>query len=566
MVQPHLHLPSLKKSLAYTCVLGFAGLITMRCATTVPPTGGPKDTLSPVLLTTTPRNNEKNFKQQELQLVFNEMVVLKNPKEEIIITPNPGKEIQYVTRKNTVLINIKPKLLDSQTYSIAFRQAIQDITEGNPVEDLNLAFSTGPVIDTLSIFGTITTLPDGRRAQKYTVGLYISDTFDIFKHSPSYFTRTDKQGRFIIRNLKPGRYRIYCFDDKNKNMKCDSQSERFGFQKALVRTDTLQDSVHLTAIRMDARKPKLNSYRNISNYGIIRLNKAPASYTIKYTETKERVQSFNIKGSSEILYYPTNPTDSLQVDFSMTDSLNQKLDSSFYIRQTKQKPIKETFKITFEEAAYTAPTGLLKTRLQASHPVINRLPDSISLYIDSIFHKKLRIDISRNDTINGSITTESRLALPDTLLKKPLKVVWPKGTYNNIFQDTAAILTKALQVRTKENLATLVILNKPSDKQLIQIVTDKGDLIAQQKVKDKNVFTNLDPSSVTVRRVSDLNNNEKWSPGNIYTGTEPEGIEYYTNSQGKRSIPLRSNWEVEIDWTKPVIVDKPKKPNTNRNR
>ncbi|MEJ0054532.1 MAG: DUF2141 domain-containing protein [Bacteroidota bacterium] len=62
-----------------------------------------------------------------------------------------------------------------------------------------------------------------------TVGIYQQDTFDIFTDTARYFTKTDKKGRFSLDNVKNGKYKIYAFDDKNKNLKVESRTERFGF-------------------------------------------------------------------------------------------------------------------------------------------------------------------------------------------------------------------------------------------------------------------------------------------------------------------------------------------------
>jgi hypothetical protein len=130
-------------------------------------------------------------------LEFNEYLKLKNAKDEIIITPTI-KDPEFSVKKNIVNIELKEKLKDSTTYSISFRESIQDLNEGNPAEDLHLAFSTGPFIDSLEIAGKVTQLLKGLPAPKFTVALYQSDTFNIFKHKPVYFTQSNKKGIFKL--------------------------------------------------------------------------------------------------------------------------------------------------------------------------------------------------------------------------------------------------------------------------------------------------------------------------------------------------------------------------------
>ena len=129
--------------------------ILYACARQTTPNGGPKDLAPPKLLRSTPSNNEKNFKEKILTFYFSEQVKLKEPKEEIIITPEPPKNLFYLAKQNRITIESKTPWKDSTTYSIAFREAIQDITESNPIENLRIAFSTGSIIDSLTLHGKI---------------------------------------------------------------------------------------------------------------------------------------------------------------------------------------------------------------------------------------------------------------------------------------------------------------------------------------------------------------------------------------------------------------------------
>lgn len=536
-------------------------LMLYSCATTVPPTGGPKDTIPPTLIRSNPANNQTNVTGNQVTLEFTETVILKEPKEEIIIIPSPGKDVNYLFRKNTVTVQTKKPFEKDVTYSIAFRQAVRDITEGNPVEDLRLAFSTGPFIDSLQLYGSAENLPDGTPAAKFTVALFQQDTFNIFKHSPAYFTKADKNGRFSIQNLKPGKYRIYAFDDKNKNLRCDSQSERFGLYPDTVYLPKQSDSLRLSTVKVDCRPLKLNNYRNISDYGLIRLNKNIISYKLIYTDTYEPVPTIAAATKAEITYYPRGTSeDSTRVRFTATDSVGQHLDSTFYIKKTKSKPIKETFKVLLEKVTYTQPTQEWEMAAEYSHPMISPIPDSVDFYIDTVFVSRAKITRTTYDSLLPKLKLYTKLAITDSLISKSWIAAFPKGTFISLRNDTAKAVSKKADLRTKINLAKLIIQQKESDLTITELISDQPIPVASQKTKSTNTFTDLDPSKMFLRRVSDLNKNGTWDYGNPLKNIPPEPIKYYINTEGKKDIPLRANWEVEIDWTKDPIVDKrPKK-------
>src|SRR5688572_1967904 len=190
-------------------------LFVLACARQTTPTGGPKDSIPPTLINSLPKQGQVNFKGKTIELTFSETIILNNPKEQLLITPSLGDKYVIKAKKNQVVLTLEQDLQDGTTYAINFREAIQDITEKNPAEMLKIAFSTGSYIDSLSIEGNVYDLLKTTDIKDATVALYQLDTFDIFKHRPTYVTKSDAKGKFKIENLKPGKYFIYGMEDKN---------------------------------------------------------------------------------------------------------------------------------------------------------------------------------------------------------------------------------------------------------------------------------------------------------------------------------------------------------------
>ena len=68
------------KTLIFTLMLGFT-----RCANVVSPTGGPKDTVPPIVLQAIPENQSINFNNKDIHITFDEYVTLNNPNNNIMI-------------------------------------------------------------------------------------------------------------------------------------------------------------------------------------------------------------------------------------------------------------------------------------------------------------------------------------------------------------------------------------------------------------------------------------------------------------------------------------------------
>src|SRR3954465_15192650 len=80
------------------------------CANIIPPTGGPRDSLPPVLVTATPKDSTLQFKTNKITLSFDEYVQVDNPTENLVIWPNPKVQPVISSKLRTVTIMLKDTL------------------------------------------------------------------------------------------------------------------------------------------------------------------------------------------------------------------------------------------------------------------------------------------------------------------------------------------------------------------------------------------------------------------------------------------------------------------------
>jgi len=527
----------------------FLALTLLRCANVIPPEGGPRDTIPPTLINSIPQQGERNYNQSRIILEFDEWIQLRNAKEEIVITPSVGKNTKFLFKKNQVQIIPELPLDSATTYSLSFRESIQDLNEGNPAEDLKLAFSTGPILDSLEIRGTIVSPLEGKRMEKISVAIYSQDTFNITKHIPSYISRSDKKGRFNITNLKPGKYYVYAWEDKNKNLKVETNTERFGTYPKEIILPNQKDSVEIPIIKIDSRPIKLNNYRNISNYSIIRLNKTPRSYSLKAIKQDSLISHLGETTSEIIAYPPLDPTDSTEVRLVATDSLTNRVDSTFYIKQTKSKAIKETFKVTAEIPKWTTSTKLFTSELRVNLPIKKINFDSISIRVDTIPVYKLNRDDVTYDSTYLRLRIKKNITLPDSVLNKEVNLFLSKAAFISIMKDSSDVSEHKVSVRQEKNLSTIIITSQiRKEGWIVQVVDEKYRVLDSQAHGKTITFKNLDPSNIQLRAYQDLNNNRQWDWNNPILLSPPEPIIFYRNEKGSTSIPLRANWTVELEW------------------
>jgi Bacterial Ig-like domain len=538
------------KKISYSLCYVTLSILWWSCANVTSPTGGPKDTIPPTLLRSIPKQQETDYKGSEIMLEFNELMKLKSAKEEIIITPDI-KEVNYIAKKNLVLIDFKEKLKDSTTYSISFREAIQDLNEGNPVEDLHLAFSTGKEIDSLQIRGNVQQLLKGIPADKYTVAIYQSDTFNIFKHKPTYFTRTNKKGDYKIQNLKAGEYFVYAFEDKNKNLLLESKTEKFGFLPQPISLQNNKDSINLNTLVLDSRPITIAGIRSLGHFTKTRFNKNLTNYSLKSLDsTDKKIRHFFSTTQSEIDIFPNKPaTDSTLIKLIAIDSLGQTMDSSFYVKQTTAKSLKEKIKISTNKIQLIDDVQTFYAELTATELIKQINPDSIYILQDTINQIPFATEDIRYDTSFRKIKIEKKFQKKDSIKWSKAKFVLGKMAFISIHGDSTKKTTEPIKYITAEETATLIIdftSEKPNT--LIELLNDQYKSIGLYPQTKKLTIKNINPSSVIIRAISDDNKNRQWDNGNPNKKILPERVTFYTNPEGKQLIPLRANWEVEIKW------------------
>src|SRR5690606_4227965 len=123
------------------------------------------------------------------------------------------------------------------TYTINFGKAIGDFNEGNPLLNYSYVFSTGNVIDSLSISGNVIDALTKKPEKEIAVILIPTRQDSIFgKRKANIFTITDTSGNFQLKNLREDTYRIYALKEENNDRVYNAAGEYIGF---------LNDSIQL---------------------------------------------------------------------------------------------------------------------------------------------------------------------------------------------------------------------------------------------------------------------------------------------------------------------------------
>ena len=234
-------------------------VLLVACASIGQPDGGPYDEEPPVLVKATPELNATGVTGNDIELLFDENVKLQNAFEKVVISPPQSQMPVIKSNGKRVTVELIDTLVPNITYSIDFGDAIVDNNEGNPYENFTYVFSTGDAVDTLAISGVVLNAEDLEPIKGAVVGLHSSLDDSAFTSKPfERVSRTDSRGRFSIKGIASGTYRVYALTDANQNNYFDQKSEKVAFMDATVspfaseamRADTVwRDSTTIDTIR-----------------------------------------------------------------------------------------------------------------------------------------------------------------------------------------------------------------------------------------------------------------------------------------------------------------------------
>ena len=293
------------------------------CAQIGAPTGGPKDSIAPVLVKATPGLNTLNFRGNRITLTFNEYVEVTEVQNNVLVSPlqksNPS--INYALK--TISIKLRDSLLPNTTYSIQFGSAIRDINEGNVYPNFTYVFSTGNTIDSLSLRGKVLLAETGLVDSTINVVLYrnTSDTA-IQKLKPDYMAKLKGDGSFLFTNLAAGNFKVYALKDTDGNKYYSTKTELFAYLDSSVIIN--EKTTPVTLFAFEEEKIKDNK--------TIRVLKPVIEKRLRYNSnlagSQGLLDSLTLTFNNPLQYFDSNSLVLTDTNFNKIDGGRPRIDST----------------------------------------------------------------------------------------------------------------------------------------------------------------------------------------------------------------------------------------------
>ena len=562
------------------------------CAnTTTPPSGGPKDTIPPLITEISPALGQTHVQRTKtkLEIKFNEYVVVKDVKS-LYLSPPLEKSPKYKMKGKAVVVFFENDLDSNKTYTLDLTNAIADNNEGNMFPGYTLVFSTGDRIDSMMVTGTVQDCNTLNPIKGATVMLY-KDHADsaVFLKRPDAAVKTDDWGFFCLRNIQDTLYRMYAIIDENNNNIYEAETEKVAFIDTLIRPlnkvgDSIpelmkydmKDTVSCLARKSDVT---LNIFREKPTKQLIvnkeRIGERTAYITfmapyaqidsiwIKGVPEEKLITQFNlVQDSLEIwINDPKTQPDTLflNVKYMKTDTLGMLNSFTEEIKLSKPKSLlagksakkdikKEDTTCVFTLEAKPELVEQYGFTMEFKYPVVKEAFDSL---IFRSINPRQQEAIGKYNVIRDSLNLRKYTIMPQEKLQSGweyfLKVPHRMFTdINGFYNDSTEV---KVTLPTDDKLSSIsLVLTGVNNKYIVDLLSEKRDNVIRSFITEKDgtlLFPYLKAGKYCIRFTEDMNRNGIVDTGNLLEHRQPEKVLFFTLEDGNNLIDIPEMTELE---------------------
>lgn len=591
----------------------FGVLLLYSCASIGRPDGGPIDETPPVMTSSSPNINETNVTKNKISIHFDEYIRLDNASQKVVVSPPQLQQPLIKPLGKKISITLQDSLKANTTYTIDFGDAIVDNNEGNPMGDFTFTFSTGDVIDTMSVSGVVLEASNLEPVKGILVGLQDNLNDSAFTTIP--FTRvasTDSRGKFTIHGVSPGKYHIFSLDDKDQNYFFSQKTEKIAFLDSIIIPSTIlsikNDTLWKDSITVDTILEK-NYTKFLPDDILLRVfqesvynqylkkseRKSENILTLQFSEKADTLPT--IKGinfdEKHLIVDTKFPCDTIinyfvkdslvflkdslvmQVDYLHTDTLNQLVNKTdtilFYYKHKKTTPTKSK-NTDVEEEANKPIIKELDLEIIGSVPldVYEGIQLAFKVPLQSANTNMIQL-LEQKDTIWSEIQNKENYSIAkdeDNIKIYNIFYNWnPGGSYKlkvdsaaftDIYGRTNNLKEHEFNIKKLEDYGSVEfnITGLNNQNAFVELLNASDEAIRVEEVQNNRCgFYYLNPGKYGARLIIDSNNNGLWDTGNYENKIEPENVYYYPSI-----IEFKANWSTSQDWdllSTPIPNQKP---------
>ena len=573
-------------------------MIAGACANIGNPSGGPRDEDPPILVSANPPEGATNVTRTNMTLTFNELVNVKDAFSKVVMSP-AGRPPRITSQGKHVVIRFD-SLAPNTTYTIDFADAIEDNNESNKLQNFAYTFSTGDVLDTLRIAGRVLGARDLEPRPGILVGVTDDTTDSVFMRTPLLrVAKTDDRGRFIVRGLAPGNYRVFALDDKDADFMYTADNEEAAFYPVTVspgseRVEALDTVYNKLTGAVDTVTSRMRT-RYLPNDLLLRsfLSDRIVQYVSRYERPDSarlffkmnapaarlpRMRLLDVPGDFRGVVESREGMDSITVwlpaDLARVDTLALAVDYSRSEWGKEPVAVVDTLKFITKRQPKSRKKG--KEKRLSPQDSIAAITTSFRASGESqqeiwkpfLFESATplaRLDTTgihllvQRDSTMRPVTKRFRLSVPDTAAPRSYRLDFPweyEAKYQlkidslagtDIYGKPTLPFSADISVRPASEYCSLS-LNitglDPGMPAFVELLDGSDRPVRTAVVENGHVFCPfLQRGKYYARIIEDQNGNGLYDTGDFQTGRQPDLAYYYP-----KAINIKKNWDKEETW------------------
>jgi uncharacterized protein (DUF2141 family) len=522
-------------------------LLAMACAQVGNITGGEQDTTPPALTDAEPPHLSTGFHGDAILLHFDERIQLDRVRDKLLVSPPlPEQPDVRLAGPRSVLIRPRTPLQANTTYTFMIGDAVKDLTEGNVAAGLAYVVSTGDHVDSMQVAGRVVNAFTGKPENDVLVTLHdTSDTLTIRTGRPTYAGRTNKEGHFHLRNLRPGTYAVHALRDKNANYRFDLPNEEIAFADGtltLAATDTVMPVVELVLFQESSNVQKVLAYSVLPDAALRVVLARPAEHaTLRdVARTGGRLEWWPQWNATRdtVLFWPSDTAELAKGLYELrTDSL---------IDTLRYRPVQ---RMPFFTGLWTGATeetsDHVRLTLIAARPIAAIDTTRFSLMQDSLpvpFTVARDTADRRKLTLTAHLPEESSATL--TLLPKAVRDIY------HGHNDTLRTALGRAGERSTGTLRVKVVAGPQASGAplILQLLAGMDRVVRSATItgSEEVVWERITPGNHTLRVIGDRNANGRWDTGSLNERLQPEPMWRYPET-----VNIRAAWDIGVEWKLP---------------
>ena len=578
-------------------------LLAWSCAQQGSPSGGPRDEDPPVVVESEPPNYSTRFEAKKIQVTFDEYIVLDNVNQQLIVSPPMEEQPEVKLKKKTLIIEFEEELKPNTTYTFNFGDAITDLHEGNMLQNFEYVFSTGDVLDSMSVRGTLKYAENLEAPEDpISIMLYtdLRDSVPLLD-IPLYVGRSNDSGVFSVNNLRPDEYKVFALKDGNNNLLFDLPSEEIAFldttlivnaefvrqllgdtlvsvappdtlstDSSALASDTITESQpDYTALYVDLMLfQEASEIQYMSDNARDDRRKLELIFALPLTDTfSYRTLQAEGESTPRLLDHYSKKRDSLTL--WIMDSLHYKLDTiqmavDYTVKDTAEQYVtrSDTLMFTYREKESKSRRGEEKQKEEEKlniQTIRNNgnldLKQDISFLLDfplgsledslfSLFHIPDSVEIPFPRVVKADKQNPYRATLSASWeSESKYRLLVLPGAINSIYPIPHDTLNLSFTSRDLEYYGQILLtLENVNNRVLVQLFS--GKILVEERIVETDgqyTFPFLSPKEYQFKFIHDLNENGEWDTGDYLMKLQPEPVELLPTS-----IEVRSNWDHDV--------------------